>query len=89
MNSTTCTQNEAEAIRDDQLFERHALVLAVVAGVVTAFWVSGLFADFRVGIASGVLITTAYYLLWRENGLHHRVIRRRLDRERDVVLLED
>jgi len=82
MSSTTCTQGEAEAIRDDLLFERHALVLALVAGVVTAFWVTGLFADFHVGITSGVLVTTGYYLLWREGGLHHRITQRRLDRGR-------
>jgi hypothetical protein len=82
MSSTTCIEDKPGAIRDDLLFERHALILAVVAGVVTAFWVSGLFADFWIGITSGVLVTTAYYLLWRENGLHHRIARRRLDRGR-------
>jgi hypothetical protein len=72
----------AAVILDQDLFESHALLLALVAGIVVAFWVTGLFADLRIGSTSGGLLAAAYYLFWRENGLRHRIALRRRIRSR-------
>ena len=72
----------AASVRDHELFERHALLLGLVTGVVVAFWTAGLFAQVRLGLAVGGISTVVYYAVWREHGLHHRVAGRRFDRAR-------
>jgi hypothetical protein len=89
MKSTPCHPSDDEkpeqeelraAIRDQDIFDPHALLMGILWGVLAAWWTTGIFADLPIGLTAGGVTTTVSYLVWRKNGLHHRLARRRRDR---------